>query len=67
MYRPVAVAGMFFCLIGTPVTAADQEQPSLEFLEFLGDWSDDDRWLDPAELDEIELPEQERDSNETEK
>ena len=68
MYKPVAVAGIFFCLIGTPVVAVEQEQPSLELLEFLGDWSvGDDRWLDPAELDEMELPEQERDNNETEK
>ena len=67
MYRPVAVAGILFCLIGTPLMAAEQEQPSLELLEFLGEWSDDDRWLDPAELDGMDFPEQERDSNDTEK
>jgi hypothetical protein len=60
--------GIFFCLTGPQLTAAEPEQPSLELLEFLGDWSDqDDRWLDPAELEGIEFPEQERDSNETEK
>ena len=68
MYKIFVATGIFFCLIGAQVTAAEQDLPSQEFLEFLGDWSDeDDRWLDPAELDGIEIPEQERDSNEADK
>jgi len=68
MYRLLAAAGILFCLIGTPATATDEEQPSLELLEFLGEWSDgEDGWLDPSELEGMELPEQERDNDETAK
>ncbi len=36
-----------------------QDAPSLEFLEFLGDWeTEDGQWTDPAEF-EVPLPEQE--------
>ena len=54
MYRLVAAAGILFCLLGPPVSAAEQEQPSLELLEFLGDWAmGDDGWLDPIEFEEM--------------
>ena len=68
MSRLVGTAVIIFCLIGIPVMATEQEQPSLELLEFLGEWSDgEDGWLDPNELAEMELPEKERDNDETAK
>ena len=37
------------------------EMPSLEFLEFLGDWeTDDGEWIDPEELDQIAITDQEQ-------
>ncbi len=41
----------------------DAEMPSLELLEFLGDWeTDDGEWIDPEELEQIAVtdPEQEQ-------
>jgi hypothetical protein len=36
------------------------ETPSLEFLEFLGDWeTDDGEWIDPEELEQIAIADQE--------
>ena len=68
MYRLATAAGILFCLLGTPLSATEQEQPSLELLEFLGDWAmDDDGWLDPIEIEGMELPEQERENDETAK
>ena len=68
MYRLVAVAWIFFCLLSTPLSAAEQEQPSLELLEFLGEWTmGDDGWLDPIEFEGMEFPEQERESDESAK
>ena len=33
------------------------EEAPLELLEFLGEWeTEDGRWIDPAELEEMELP-----------
>ena len=33
------------------------EIPSLEFLEFLGEWeTEDGRWIDPEELEQMSLP-----------
>lgn len=41
------------------------EIPSLEFLEFLGEWeTEDGRWIDPEELDQISLPDPERKNEE---
>ena len=35
--------------------------PSLELLEFLGDWeTDDGEWIDPEELDQIAVSDQEQ-------
>jgi hypothetical protein len=40
------------------------ETPSLEFLEFLGDWeTDDGEWIDPEELEQISITEQEYDDD----
>ena len=37
------------------------EMPSLEFLEFLGDWeTDDGEWIDPEELEQIAIADQEQ-------
>jgi len=37
------------------------EMPSLELLEFLGDWeTDDGEWVDPEELEQIALDDQEQ-------
>lgn len=39
----------------------DQEQPSMELLEFLGQWETETGvWVDPAELEQMVLPEQEQ-------
>ncbi len=45
------------------------EMPSLEFLEFLGDWeTDDGEWIDPEELEQIALDDQEQEvEDETQK
>ena len=38
----------------------DEDIPSLELLEFLGEWeTENGEWIDPAEMDQIDLPEQE--------
>ena len=38
-----------------------QEIPTLEFLEFLGEWeTEDGRWIDPEELEQMSLPEPEQ-------
>lgn len=42
----------------------EPEIPTIEFLEFLGEWeTEDGRWIDPEELEQLSLPdpEQERD------
>ena len=37
-----------------------QELPSVELLEFLGDWETaNGEWIDPTELEQMSLPEQE--------
>ena len=37
------------------------ETPSLEFLEFLGDWeTDDGEWIDPEEMEHIAITDQEQ-------
>jgi hypothetical protein len=64
-------------LLSTPVFAQEPEQtrksaeesetPSMEFLEFLGDWeTEDGEWIDPEELDQIALTDQEQEEYEDE-
>jgi len=37
----------------------EAERPSLELLEFLGDWeTDDGEWIDPEELEQIAIADQ---------
>lgn len=44
------------------------EMPSLELLEFLGDWETDDGvWIDPEEMEQIALTTQEQKEYEDEK
>ncbi len=65
-------------LLSTPAWAQEPEQarktsdeseiPSLELLEFLGDWeTDDGEWIDPEELEQIALTDQEQETYEDEK
>lgn len=43
----------------------ESEMPSLELLEFLGDWeTDDGEWIDPEELEQITLTDQEQEDHE---
>lgn len=45
----------------TRKTSEESETPSLEFLEFLGDWeTEDGEWIDPEELDQIALTDSEQ-------
>jgi len=44
------------------------EMPSLEFLEFLGDWeTEDGEWIDPEELEQIALTDQEQENEDAKK
>jgi hypothetical protein len=39
----------------------EMEMPSLELLEFLGDWeTEDGEWIDPEELEQIAITDQEQ-------
>jgi hypothetical protein len=39
----------------------EAERPSLELLEFLGNWeTDDGEWIDPEELEQIAITDQEQ-------
>ncbi len=41
----------------TPIEETGREIPTLEFLEFLGEWeTEDGRWIDPEEIDQMSLP-----------
>ncbi len=43
-----------------------QSMPSLELLEFLGDWeTENGQWIDPQDLDQIPLPEQDQENEES--
>ena len=45
---------------GGPPAEVDTETPSMELLEFLGDWeTTDGDWIDPEEMEQIELQEPE--------
>ncbi|VAX31929.1 hypothetical protein MNBD_NITROSPINAE05-380 [hydrothermal vent metagenome] len=42
-----------------------REIPTLEFLEFLGEWeTEDGRWIDPEELDQMSMPDTEKKNEE---
>jgi len=43
----------------------DERYPSLELLEFLGNWeTDDGNWVDPTEMDHMISPDQEQNDDE---
>ena len=43
------------------------ETPSLEFLEFLGDWATDDgEWIDPEELEQMVIADQDQKNEDAE-
>ena len=43
----------------------DADGPPLELLEFLGEWENrDGEWMDPLELEDWPIPDQERQENE---
>ena len=68
MYRFAVAASIVLSLLGSPAIADGEEEnlPSMEFLEFLADWSDDDgEWLDPVDLEKMNLPEQEHKEDDT--
>lgn len=45
----------------------EAERPSLEFLEFLGDWeTDDGEWIDPEELEQIVIADQDQKNEDAE-
>jgi hypothetical protein len=70
MFRLAIVATLLFSLLSSPVQAdgEDEAGPSMELLEFLADWSvDDGEWLDLAELEKMNLPEQEYKEDGTQK
>ena len=66
------VCGLLLIFVASGAQAETQEKeqqeqtkPSLELLEFLGDWETDDGvWIDPSELNQIILPEKEGKNNE---
>lgn len=48
-----------------PPAEVDTETPSMELLEFLGDWETaDGEWIDPEEMEQIELQEPEHANDE---
>jgi hypothetical protein len=49
-----------------PGAVEDTEAPSMELLEFLGAWETaDGEWIDPEEMEQIELQEPEHTNDET--
>lgn len=64
---------MIVLLAGGSAAAAEekaqaQEPPSMELLEFLGQWqTDDGEWIDPTALERMVIPEQEQRGSDDEK
>ena len=54
-------------LAAAAVSAQEQEAPALEFLEFLGEWSEEDQaWLDSQEQADAETKQAQTEVNEHE-
>jgi len=55
MFNRASVLVIFLLLANTASQAAsDEALPSLELLEFLADWQNDDgKWLDPIQVQEM--------------
>ncbi len=64
---------MVVLLTNSNVMAAEEkapapQQPSMELLEFLGEWqTDDGEWVDPTALERMVIPEQEQRGSDDEK
>ena len=59
------LGALFAVTLWQPALAVDdsEQTPSLEFLEFLGDWeSADGEWIDPLALEKSKLPEGQKSS-----
>lgn len=51
----VAIASILLTLLGNNVHADENKPPSMEFLEFLGEWeSSDGQWMDPLTINELQ-------------
>jgi hypothetical protein len=47
------------------VQGAGQDSPSIELLEFLGEWeTQEGQWVDPAEFNDMVLPDEEQENDE---
>jgi hypothetical protein len=56
----VVAVGVVLSLWAGAVCAEEEEQPSLELLEFLADWeTSEGQWIDPTELDQWTVPDKE--------
>jgi hypothetical protein len=56
--------GAVLSLWAGPVFGEEEEQPSLEMLEFLADWeTSEGRWIDPTELDQWTVPDKEEEND----
>lgn len=54
-YIAVAIASVLLAFSGSGVRADANEPPSMEFLEFLGEWeSSDGQWMDPLTINELQ-------------
>jgi len=72
MFRTLLILGLLTCLSAVSVSADEQKEdetlPSLELLVFLGEWeTGNGEWQDPLELERMDLPEQEREKDDTKK
>lgn len=60
----VVMLGVVLSLWAGAVCAEEEEQPSLELLEFLADWETSEaRWIDPTELDQWTVPDKEEEND----
>ena len=51
-----------------PAQGAEQGSPSLELLEFLGEWeTEDGKWVDPTEFKDVVHPDEEQEDEEQER
>ena len=65
--RALLICLLASALVGQTARADEdkEEPPSLELLEFMADWSVDDQWLDPLELEKMNLPDEEHGIDDT--
>ena len=51
-----------------PAQGAEQGSPSLELLEFLGEWeTENGKWVDPTEFKDVVHPDEEQEDEEQER